>query len=283
MHSLYNRARFVRAAAWLLAAAFLAGCQAANAKLVVGDARVEPFNFDVAAGQDHFHIEGFLARNLDASGPHPALLVLNPNGGNARRCIRFAGYLTELSIHVACISLPGYGASSGPSRFLGPQSVAAARHALDLLVARTDVDSSRLGLWGVSTGAVVAGLVMDSDPRLRAVVLQSGAYDMTAFWPQAPLLTKLEILHEVWPSRRVLKERSVMAHLPDRLDCSVLILHGQNDKRIPVHQAKLLEQALRERGARVETIYFPKGRDSLGRRVDQPVEAFLRENLLAAN
>lgn len=283
MRSLYNRSRFVRAAAWLLAAALLAGCRAANAKLVVGDARVEPFNFDVAAGQDRFHIEGFLARNLDASGPHPALLVLNPNGGNARRCIQSAGHLSELGIHVACISLPGYGASSGPSRFLGPQSVAAARRALDLLVAQTDVDSSRLGLWGLSTGAVVAGLVMDSDPRLRAVVLQSGAYDMTTFWPQAPLLTKLKILHEVWPSRRVLKERSVMAHLPDRLDCSVLILHGQNDKRIPVHQAKLLEQALRERGARVETIYFPKGRDSLGHRVEQPLEAFLRENLIAAD
>ncbi|MGD0073272.1 MAG: prolyl oligopeptidase family serine peptidase [Candidatus Binataceae bacterium] len=283
MHLFSNRNGLLRAAVMLLAAALLAGCQAANAKLVIGGARVEQFSFDVAAGQNHFHIEGLLARNVNATGPLPALLVLNPNGGNARRCIQSAGHLTELGIHVACISLPGYGASSGPSRFLGPQSVAAARRALDLLQARTDVDSSRLGLWGVSTGALVAGLVMDSDPRLRAVVLQSGAYDMTTFWPHAPLLTKLEILHEVWPSRRVLKERSVMAHLPNRLDCSVLILHGQNDKRIPVRQAEALEQALRERGARVETIVFPNGRDSLGHQVEQPLEAFLRANLIAAN
>jgi len=282
MGVLSNPGRLIRAAVWLLALSMLVGCRAASSKLVVGGATVEPFNFEVAAGQDRFHIEGYLARNVDDAGPLPALLVLNPKGGNARRCIQSVGHLTELGIHVACISIPGYGASSGPSRFLGPQSVAAARRALDLLAARTDVDATRLGLWGLSTGAVVAGLVMDSDPRLRAVVLQSGAYDMTTFWPQAPLLTKLEILHEVWPSRRVLKERSVMAHLPDRLDCSVLILHGENDRRIPVHQAKLLEQALRERGARVETIYFPKARDSLGHRVERPLEAFLRENLVAA-
>src|SRR5579862_6973828 len=187
-----SRNRSILLAACLLALIALAGCRAADAKLVLGDARVEPFNFDVSAGQSQFHIEGLLARNTEFTGRLPALVVLNPSGGNARRCIQAAGHLTELGIHVACISIPGYGASSGPSRFLGPQSVAATRKALDLLVARPDVDASRLGLWGLSTGAVVAGLVMDADPRLRVVVLQSGAYDMTAFWPQAPLLTKLE-------------------------------------------------------------------------------------------
>lgn len=279
---LLNLGRLIRIAAWLPLVALLAACQTGHATLTVGDTAAEPFNFDVAAGQDQFHIEGYLARTIEP-GPRPALLVLNPKSGNARRCIQSSAHLTALGIHVACISIPGYGASSGPSRFLGPQAVAAARRALDLLAARSDVDPARLGIWGVSTGAVVAGLVMDSDPRPRVVVLQSGAYDMLTFWPQAPLLTKLQILHEVWPSRRVLKERSVMAHLPDRLDCSVLILHGEKDKRVSVRQARSLEQALRERGARVEATYFPKSRDSLGWQIEQPLEAFLRQNLLAAN
>ncbi len=279
---LLNMGRLIRIAAWLPLVALLAACQTGHATLTVGNTAVEPFNFDVAAGQNQFHIEGYLARTVEP-GPRPALLVLNPKDGNARRCTQSSAHLTALGLQVACISIPGYGASSGPSRFLGPQAVAAARRALDLLAARSDVDPTRLGIWGVSTGAVVAGLVMDSDPRPRAVVLQSGAYDMLTFWPQAPLLTKLRILHEVWPSRRVLKERSVMAHLPDRLDCSVLILHGEKDGRVPVRQARNLEQALRERGARVDASYFPEARDSLGWQVEQPLEAFLRQNLLAAN
>ena len=127
---------------------------------------------------------------------------------------------------------------------------------------------------------VLPDLVMDSDPRPRAVVLESGAYDMLQLWPQAPLFQKLAILREVWPSKRILKERSVMAHLPQRLDCSVLILHGERARRSPVMQARRLEMALRKRGVRVEANYFPRASDSLGFRVQRPLETFLRENLI---
>ncbi len=142
-------------------------------------------------------------------------------------------------------------------------------------------DSSRLGVWGLSEGAVAAGLLMDSDPRPRAVVLQSGCYDTLRLWPEAPWTTKLSILRQVWPSRRVLKERSVIAHLPPRLDCSVLILHGERDRRMPVDQAECLAQALRARGAKVETRYFANAPHQLGKRVERPIANFLRENLLA--
>ncbi len=122
---------------------------------------------------------------------------------------------------------------------------------------------------------------MDSDSRLRAVILQSGFYDTLKLWPEAPLPEKLAILRQVWPSHRVLAERSVIAHLPPKLDCSVLILHGEKDKKMPVEQAKRLASELKERGAKVETRLFDDGHD-LGGKVDGPLKEFLRENLLAA-
>jgi predicted esterase len=79
----------------------------------------------------------------------------------------------------------------------------------------------------------------------------------------------------------VLAERSVIAHLPPKLDCSVLILHGEHDKRMPVQQAKRLAQALQTRGAKVETHFFDDGHD-LGGKIDAPVKEFLRENLIVA-
>jgi dipeptidyl aminopeptidase/acylaminoacyl peptidase len=240
----------------------------------------EPFNFQINVGKDQYQIEGYLALAHEP-GRSPALLVINPNAGNAERCIVSSRYLTDLGIHVACVSIPGYGASSGPGRFFGPQAVSAARKALDMLAERDDVDPTRLGVWGLSNGAMVAGLVMDSDPRPRAVVLESGTYDMLGFWPKAPLLTKLAILREVWPSRRVLKERSVIAQLPLRLDCNVLIIHGANDRNAPVLQAQRLEKELRRRGAHVQTFYLPGGRP--GRVVEQPLEAFLRDKLIETN
>jgi len=149
-----------------------------------------------------------------------------------------------------------------------------------LLAARKDVDPKRLAVWGLSDGAVAAGLLMDVDSRPRAVVLQSGAYDMLSLWPEARWTTKLSILRQVWPSRRVLKERSVIDHLPPRLECSVLILHGERDRSMPVDQAERLAQALKERGASVEAFYFPQAPHQLGQRAAPRVAEFLRNTLL---
>jgi dipeptidyl aminopeptidase/acylaminoacyl peptidase len=266
---------------WMLALASCAPSRTAESST----ANVEPFNFQVAVGPNNYQIEGYLALERTAGSQQqlPALLVLDGPDGGAKRCIEANSHLTGLGMQIACISIPGYGRSSGPSRFVGKQAVAAARRALDLLAARTDVDSNRLAIWGLSNAAVAAGLVMDADPRLRAVVLESGAYDMARFWPEATWMTKLAILREVWPSRRILRERSVLANLPPKLDCRVLILHGDNDMKMPVDQAKLLEQALRERGAKVEALYFARGPHSLGKRVDVPVQDFLKQNLIASN
>ena len=243
---------------------------------------LQPFNFQVASSSDQYQIEGYVARAAQP-GRLPALLVLNGDKGNARQCISNTGHFTSLGLVVACISIPGYGRSSGPSRFVGPPSVAAAHQALDLLTGRPDVDPKRLAVWGVGDGAVAAGLLMDSDSRPRVVILQSGAYDMLKLWPEASLRTKLGILRQVWPSKRALRERSVVEHLPPKLNCHVLILHGNRDPKMPVRQAEQLAQALTDRGAQVETYYFPKGSHELGASVDAPLTDFLRDHLLPVN
>ncbi len=243
---------------------------------------IEPFGFQISSGEAHYQIEGYFA-HTEQSGQLPALLVLNGDGGDARQCIIHVRQFAALRIRLACISLPGYGKSSGPSRFVGPQSVEAARHGLDLVAARPDVDPSHLAIWGIADGAVAAGLLMDSDRRARAVILQSGAYDLLKLWPGGPIGTKLSILRQVWPSKRVLEERSVIENLPSKLDCNVLILHGERDRRMPVKQAEQLAEALRKHGVHVETHFFADGAHRLGEVVDEPLRDFLRANLALAD
>ena len=256
------------------------GCRSAARTEPRPKAAFAPFNFQIEVGADHYNIEGFIAHSADP-GRLPALLVLTAGEGNARRCIEQSGALVAMGMLEACISIPGYGKSSGPSRFVGPQAVEAAHRAVDLMAARPDVDPDRIAVWGLSDGAVAAGLLMDSDPRLRAVILQSGFYDTLKMWPEAPLREKVTILRQVFPSHRVLAERSVIAHLPPKLECSVLIMHGEHDKKMPVQQAKRLAQELQSRGAKVETRFFDDGHD-LGGKVDGPLKEFLRQNLIAA-
>jgi alpha-beta hydrolase superfamily lysophospholipase len=261
-----------------LAASMLA-CRIPGKSIESNYKNVDQFNFDVAIGPQNYHIEGYLTHSAE-NGRRPGLLVLNGGEGNVDRCVKMSQGIAAMGIQVACVNIPGYGSSSGPSRFVGQPSVLASRRALDILAGRTDVDPTRLAVWGLGHGAVAAGLLMDYDSRPRALILQSGFYDPVTLWPQAPLRTKLSILREVWPSKRILKERSVIAHLPPKLECSVLIMHGERDNRVPVDQAVKLADALRVRGAKVSTRYFPQASHDLGKRVEPELRAFLRDNLL---
>jgi predicted esterase len=262
----------------LILIALAGACRYSAPKQPPAQIAIEPLSFQISSGADHYQIEGYFAHSVEA-GRMPALLVLNGDGGDAHQCIVNILQFAALRIRLACISLPGYGKSSGPSRFVGPQSLEAARRGLDLVAARPEVDPSHLAIWGIADGAVAAGLLMDSDRRAHAVILQSGAYDLLKFWPRAPIGTKLSILRQVWPSKRVLQERSVIENMPDKLDCNVLILHGEQDRKTPVNQAEQLARALREHGAHVETHFFADGAHRLGKVVDQPLRDFLRANL----
>jgi dipeptidyl aminopeptidase/acylaminoacyl peptidase len=262
----------------LILTALFCACRHAVPKQPSPQVAIEPFSYQISAGQDHYQIEGYFAHSAE-SGRMPALLVLNGDGGDAYQCIVHVLQFASLRIRLACISLPGYGKSSGPSRFVGAQSIEAARRGLDLVAARPDVDPSHLAIWGIADGAVAAGLLMDSDRRAHAVILQSGAYDLLKLWPGAPIGTKLSILRQVWPSKRVLQERSVIENMPNKLDCNVLILHGEQDRKTPVDQAEQLARALRQRGAHVETRFFADGAHRLGKVVNRPLRDFLRANL----
>ncbi len=270
---------------WIVAIALatsMLACRIPGKSIESNYKNVDQFNFDVAMGPKNYHIEGYLTRSAE-NGRLPGLLVLNGGEGNVERCVKMSQDIAAMGIQVACVNIPGYGKSSGPSRFVGQPSVVASRRALDILAARADVDSTRLAVWGLGHGAVAAGLLMDYDSRPRALILESGLYDPLTLWPDAPLRTKLSILREVWPSKRILKERSVIANLPPKLGCSVLIMHGERDNRVPVGQAVKLADALRVRGAKVSTRYFPQASHDLGKRVEPELRAFLRDNLLDAN
>jgi dienelactone hydrolase len=62
------------------------------------------------------------------------------------------------------------------------QAVVDLRRGIDLLVARSDVDSKRLAYVGHSFGAQWGAILSAVDPRLRGVVLMAGIPDQAAIW-----------------------------------------------------------------------------------------------------
>lgn len=264
----------------LFLCAFAVGGCRRRASAPLASATIKPFKFDVALGAHRYLIDGYVALS-PKGGRLPAVLILNAGQGDAKQCVATHGGLgVELGVQVACVSLPGYGHSSGPDRLVGPQAVATGRQAFDLLAARSDVDPNRIAVWGIGEGAVAAGLFMDDDPRVRNVILQSGAYDMLKLWPKASLANKLRMLHQVWPSRRILRERSVIEHLRKQMHCNVLIIHGAKDRQAPIAQAVRLGNELKSRGANVSEHVLSAGNHDLGKSALGPATDFLRETLL---
>jgi dienelactone hydrolase len=101
------------------------------------------------------------------TGPHPAVLFLHGSGGNREDLLAPAAELAQHGVVTMTISQPK------DARTFRPLVVNAER-ALDLLAARKDVDSKRLGLVGFSLGAQTAAVVAGVDRRLTSVGLIAG-------------------------------------------------------------------------------------------------------------
>jgi pimeloyl-ACP methyl ester carboxylesterase len=91
--------------------------------------------------------------------------------------------MRERGYFAAAVSLPGYGTTSGPPDFWGPRSQAALRAALDHLLALPNIDREKVAVYGVSGGAATASMVATSDPRITALILVAGVYDLGIEYP----------------------------------------------------------------------------------------------------
>lgn len=81
-----------------------------------------------------------------------------------------------------------FGASEGEPRcrLVPSMQVEDVRAALTFLESVPEVDSMRLGLFGISLGASVAAGAAGKDPRVRALVAVAGPGDLGRVWSQFP-------------------------------------------------------------------------------------------------
>jgi dienelactone hydrolase len=172
----------MRSLCWCSAAALLLlpGCG--------GTAAPDPFGYDHAPALDvrdqgvalsgpkvAVHVVSYEATDRvnaflvlpKADGKHPAVLFLHGSGGNREDLLLPAIELASRGFVTMTISQPNDTTTFRPL-------VVNARRALDLLVARKDVDASRLGLVGFSLGAQTAAILAGDEPRLKAIGILAG-------------------------------------------------------------------------------------------------------------
>jgi 2,6-dihydroxypseudooxynicotine hydrolase len=84
---------------------------------------------------------------------------------------------------------PGQGEGEYDFPIRGDYEVAV-KAVIDSIVARDDIDISRLGIWGVSLGGYYAPRAAAFENRIKACIALAGPFDWAEAWDGLPELTR---------------------------------------------------------------------------------------------
>lgn len=214
-------------------------------------------------------------------GPHPLVLYIH-GGGWMGGHTRQSGAFDDFPQMLAAFAAEGFTVASVEYRLSGEASfpaqardVFAALRFLRQNAARYRIDAARVGVFGGSAGghlAALAGLACSAgriDPALDPAAAGDGCVQAVAAWYGIfDFATMPRITQKDSPEQRLLgckdgtcPPEAIRAASPityvDAKDPPFLILHGEDDKVVPVAQSHRLEAALRAVGVPVRATYYP--------------------------
>jgi dipeptidyl aminopeptidase/acylaminoacyl peptidase len=230
-------------------------------------------------------------------GRRPAVIYLHGNeevdsvGGKTFHDWGVLERAASLGYLAFAVSLPGYGESSGPRDFCGPDSQQAVQDVIRAIRHRQDVRENKIALIGVSRGATVAAKVGEQVAGLAGIVLVSGFYDMGPTYehwkadrtfPEAQALAaeleKESVMSDAGPLEVTMRERSVLP-VPI-IESPVLALAGAKDPiAIPLQTEELVRQ-LRARGVPARAVIYPEAGHRIAAEArEREIEPFLKQVL----
>jgi pimeloyl-ACP methyl ester carboxylesterase len=224
--------------------------------LTLGDVET-PVTFQ----SDNYQLVGILHTPQTAPDQTPAVLFLHGFTGQKvephRLFVKTARALMKRGFTALRFDFRGCGDSSGECEDATLNAeIQDARVALEFLRRQPRVDSSRIGIVGMSFGGAVASYVAAADPNVKSLALWCPVADgpdilqrLVAASPAAvaSLMTTGFADYGGWRvSKQFVEEFQTMRPVAElaKSSCPVLLIHGEKDETVPVAQAEIYAKAL---------------------------------------
>lgn len=222
------------------------------------------------ASTEGLSIEGLLTLppGFKPGAPHPTVLLVH--GGPAGRFRTDVGLaprqLLAAQGYVVLSPNPrgssGYGESflMGNVRDWGGGDYRDLMAGLDHLIEKGIADPERLGIYGASYGGYMTAWTITQTNRFKAAVCQCGLTNLYSMFAQTditPGFMELYFGGSPYDDPEPYHARSAMTRV-NNVTTPTLLLHGDQDVRVPIAQSYELYWALRRRGVDTQFVIYPR-------------------------
>jgi len=140
--------------------------------------------------------------------------------------------------------------------------------AVDIAIARAKggVDTTRMAVLGGSYGGFMTNWIVGHTNRFRVAQTDRSIFNWYSWYgsSDAQGLTEYEFRGAPWESDSLYRVLSPMAYV-NTMHTPMLIVHSEDDKRVPITDAEQLFVSLRKRGIPAEFVRYPRSFHGLSR------------------
>jgi dipeptidyl aminopeptidase/acylaminoacyl peptidase len=130
---------------------------------------------------------------------------------------------------------------------------------VDYVIAQKIADPNRLGIGGWSNGGFMTEYAITRTTRFKAAVAQAGHSDMFSLYGTSDLYAAMRVLNLASPyyNRKQYDDDSPIT-LIRNCRTPTLLIHGVNDRGVPVGQAYEFYRGLKDVGVETEMVVYPR-------------------------
>ena len=212
-----------------------------------GIALARPAGRVVAIAFDGHELKGVLRLPPGARVPSPVVVMVPGLDSTKEEIHAYQEPFLARGLAVLAIDGPGQGEAEYALPICADYERPAAA-VCDWIERQSDLDATRIAIWGVSLGGYHAPRAFAYERRLRACISISGPFDMQA-WRALPELTR-ETFRVRSHSKSEAEARDkaaalTLAHAAGEIDRPLYIVGGRQDRLVPPGDAERLAQAVR--------------------------------------